>query len=89
MSLYRKKPIAVEACQFTRQNGPELAVWCGGHYDPASVLEREGPTLTIGTLEGPITYHVGWWVIKGAKGEFYAVKPDIFEATYEPAGDTP
>lgn len=25
------------------------------------------------------------WVIRGIKGEFYACKPDIFAATYEPA----
>lgn len=28
---------------------------------------------------------VGDWVIKGVQGEFYPCKPDIFEATYEPA----
>lgn len=27
----------------------------------------------------------GDWVIRGARGEFYPCKPDIFEATYEPA----
>jgi len=25
----------------------------------------------------------GDWVIKGVSGEFYAIKPDIFEKTYE------
>lgn len=27
----------------------------------------------------------GDWVIKGVKGELYPCKPDVFEATYEPA----
>lgn len=27
----------------------------------------------------------GDWIIKGVQGEFYPCKPDIFEATYEPA----
>ena len=27
----------------------------------------------------------GDYVIKGVKGEFYPIKPDIFELTYEPA----
>ncbi len=27
----------------------------------------------------------GDWIIRGIKGEFYPCKPDIFEATYEPA----
>lgn len=26
----------------------------------------------------------GDWIVKGVQGEFYPVKPDIFEATYEP-----
>jgi len=28
---------------------------------------------------------VGDYIIKGVKGELYPCKPDIFEATYEPA----
>jgi len=26
---------------------------------------------------------IGDWIIKGASGEFYPCKPDIFEKTYE------
>jgi len=26
----------------------------------------------------------GDWIVKGIQGEFWAVKPDIFQATYEP-----
>lgn len=29
------------------------------------------------------------WIIKGVKGEFYACKPDIFAATYEPVDAEP
>lgn len=27
----------------------------------------------------------GDWIVKGVQGEFYAIKPGIFAATYEPA----
>jgi len=27
----------------------------------------------------------GDWIIRGVQGEFYPCKPDIFDATYEPA----
>jgi len=37
----------------------------------------------IGTLEGPHIVCPGDWIITGVKGEHYACKPDIFEATYE------
>ena len=44
-----------------------------------------GADLRIETLEGD--HHITWgdWIIRGVKGELYPCKPDIFEATYEPA----
>lgn len=42
-------------------------------------------TLEIRTLEGTMTASEGDWIIRGVKGELYPCKPDIFEATYEPA----
>lgn len=41
--------------------------------------------MLIDTLEGSMTARSGDWVIRGVKGELYPCKPDIFEATYEPA----
>lgn len=43
----------------------------------------------IDTLEGGHTVCPGDWIITGVQGEHYPCKPDIFEATYEPAGATP
>lgn len=42
----------------------------------------------IHTLEGDMRYEPGDWIITGIKGEQYPCKPDIFEATYEPAENT-
>lgn len=39
----------------------------------------------IETLEGRMTVTPGDWIITGVKGEHYPCKPDIFQATYEPA----
>jgi hypothetical protein len=39
----------------------------------------------IDTLEGGHCVCPGDWIITGIKGERYPCKPDIFEATYEPA----
>jgi hypothetical protein len=39
----------------------------------------------IDTLEGGHNVCPGDWVITGVKGERYPCKPDIFEATYDPA----
>jgi hypothetical protein len=48
------------------------------------VIDRDG-ALVIKTLEGNMLADKGDWIIKGVKGEFYLCKPDIFEATYDPA----
>jgi hypothetical protein len=42
----------------------------------------------IDTLEGGHVVCPGDWIITGVKGEHYPCKPDIFEMTYEPAGES-
>ena len=81
--FYRKKPVVIEARQLTPANGPELWEWADSkpYYGPDGQVEG----LTIYTLEGNLKAEFGDWIIKGVKGEFYPCKPDIFEATYEPA----
>lgn len=39
--------------------------------------------MYIETLEGTMTASLGDYIVKGVDGEFYPVKPDIFEQTYE------
>lgn len=77
---WRKKPVVVEAIQFTGDNliRMELFVDCGRYGD-------DDGHFYIQTLEGEMRVDLGDWVIKGVKGEFYPCKPDIFEITYEPA----
>lgn len=38
----------------------------------------------IATLEGNMTASVGDYIVKGLEGEFYPVKPSIFEKKYQP-----
>jgi hypothetical protein len=77
---FRKKPVEIEAIQFTGNNDDEVLAFVGKDaYDPIS----NRPTIVIRTLEGNMTTEVGDWVIRGVKGEHYPCKPDIFEATYE------
>jgi hypothetical protein len=39
--------------------------------------------MLIHTLEGTLAASPGDWIVRGVKGEFYPVKPDIFNETYE------
>ena len=82
MNKYRKKPVVIEAIQWTGQNVEEVEAFFNDGQDDD--LLRGGP-IVIETYEGEATAQVGDWIIKGIKGEFYPCKPDIFEATYEPA----
>lgn len=88
MSLFRKKPIVIEARQFVGERLSEtyeLAAWCDGRLELSPTEDRMAlhPTIEIPTLEGVMVASCGDWIIKGVNGEFYPCKPDIFEKTYE------
>ncbi len=86
MPKFRKKPVVIEAVQFTGSNFFEIAGFLGHGSDVLNNLELKTTDLpVIETLEGKMTASPGDWVIRGVKGEFYPCKPDIFAATYEPA----
>ena len=82
---YRKKPVVVEAVQWTGENHAEMCEF----IDPEvfEIKPKEG--LIIHTLEGDHHASPGDYIIKGVYGEFYPCKPDIFANTYEPAILTP
>ena len=84
---YRKKPVVVEAVQFSGlwEDAPKIIAFTEGKAFERSDLDFKRQYLSIETLEGVMNISPKDWVIKGVKGEFYPCKPDIFEATYEPA----
>lgn len=93
---YRKKPVVVEAIQWTGKNLQELKNFVGDslEYDvmDAAWEVGKGPVIVnvrIQTLEGIHHASVGDFIIKGIRGEFYPCKPDIFAKTYESANLTP
>jgi len=86
MGKYRKKPVVIEAMQFTDETKDQVLnfITCSSH---PSWDDDGNPKLKIQTLEGWHTASIGDFVIKGVKGEFYPCKPDIFEMTYEKVED--
>lgn len=78
---FRKKPVVIEAVQFTLDSVTEAVEFLGRGYD---ALSRDKAQLNIETPEGTMVADLGDWIIKGVNGEFYPCKPDIFEATYDP-----
>lgn len=81
---YRKKPVIIQAMQFTRDTADAVFAWVNQEGATLGWWEdRRHVTLTIPTLEGDMTASEGDYVIRGVQGEFYPCKPDIFEAAYE------
>lgn len=86
---FRKKPVVIEAVQWTGDNLEEVIAFSGLHpsaykwtwEEYVQYVKQHG--LKIFTLEGRMDASIGDWIIKGVNGEFYPCKPDIFEATYE------
>lgn len=85
MGLYRKKPVVIEAFQWTGDADQiDDPVWIVEAIKTGKVIIGQG-ILQIETLEGVMEAKPGDWIIKGVQGEIYPCKPDIFEATYEAA----
>jgi len=87
MAKYRKKPVVIEAMQFTNDTKDAVWAWTANHSDIGADFENGEPVVRIMTPEGEMVARLGDWIIKGIKGEFYPCKPDIFEATYERIDD--
>ncbi len=99
--LFRKKPVVVEAFQMTKERRQDNfdwpswlhKAWLKDWHKPNAVSSEDYPNsdgtdrLIIQTLEGQHTVSWNDWIIQGVADELYPCKPDIFEATYEPAND--
>ena len=93
MALYRKLPVTIEAEEF---EGFDKPITMDGVISQAGVSRYSMETThcskcdkafskhgSVKTLEGNHIVCPGDMIIKGIAGEFYPVKSDIFEATYE------
>lgn len=80
MGKYRKKPVVIEAIQYTGKNAFEIENFA---RPTRTAFAGPGGSAFIETLEGRMEATVGDWIIRGVAGEIYPCKPDIFEQTYE------
>lgn len=92
LHTYRKKPVVIEAWQFTKNNFSEGVPYFIRHAEnkPVTLYSQYAGEVIYGeiqTLEGVMKVSENDYIIKGIKGEFYPCKPDIFEETYEMVED--
>lgn len=79
---YTKLPITIYAVQFNGVNIDIIREFTGGKL---SAFSRKNNKFYINTLEGMMQVEVNDYVVRGIVGEFYTVRQDIFELTYEDA----
>ena len=84
ISTYRKKPLVVEALQWTGFNLNEVIGFCPIIRAETELLVSDRfPELFIRTLAGERHVSLNDFIIKGVRGEFYAWKADVFWQTYD------
>lgn len=87
---YRKTAL-IDAMQWTGENAAEVAVWLTENEAACLVTEAVPGELDIKTLEdgsdgrAKHVASVGDWIAINPAREVYAIKPDVFEDTYEAA----
>lgn len=88
MPQFRKKPVVIEAVQFTEAMlletepvAPGLEIINKRWHPERQEIYHYGAGCK--TLEGFMTATIGDWIIRGIKGEYYPCRDDIFRMTYE------
>lgn len=91
MPKYRKKPVVVEAIQWTGSNLEEIRNFVGSNliedceelFDIKRELQKTLASIAIDTLEEIMTVNYGDYIIKDEHGDFYPCRLDVFKQTYE------
>ena len=89
MSLYRKKPVVIEAFKLGVDHIPDWfmdAVTANKvilHGTSSGFDHVADTNADIHTLEGWHRANYGDYIIRGVKGEIYPCKADIFDMTYD------
>lgn len=89
---FRKKPVTVEAVQFTGNNWAEVYELTDRvAFAPVDDEEdrKDDPEIVAKVYDRLhstwVGVKVGQWIIWGVAGEFYPCDPEVFDATYDPA----
>jgi hypothetical protein len=89
MPKFRKKPVEIEAFQFTTvYSYARIVEWiksCSAtHKVPGDYISFSHGKIYMGTIDGEKIVSFGDWIIKRDLGDFYPCDYRTFEATYDP-----
>jgi hypothetical protein len=85
MVLYRKKPLLVDAIQWTGDNAEEILDFLKGLPHIAYRHSRDVMAITIYTNEGDRRVYKGDFIVKDVDNELYSYNSKIFTRTHEQA----
>lgn len=88
---FRKKPVVVEAVQWTGDNSSDIRKQFGrGNFDVLTEADRancDDPEATAAVFDSThgtwLLVTPGQWIIKGVQAELYPCSDGIFRETYE------
>jgi hypothetical protein len=81
MNKYRKKPVIVEAIQWTGENLFDIE-----NFIPCEDYWLSGKGLNLLTIDGNMFIPVGDYITKNEKGYYTRCRKDTFEKTFEKVG---
>jgi len=92
VQTFRKRPIEIQAVQWTGANEAELRLWCGpSMFGALGESIARDPEITAEVFDKLhctwVGVKTGQWIIRGVKGELYPIAEDVLAETYEQVGD--
>lgn len=83
-----KKTATIDAIEWkpTWESTNEIVEWAASHGVEIELMAGSPvgfSNLRIPTLEGPMFASIGDFIATNGLGDFWAIKPDIMEKTYE------
>lgn len=80
---YRKKPVVIEAIQWTGENFKELAEFLGISEAKAKEMAYVGTELCIPSVKGDMRVIPTDMIIRDSEGNIFPCKKDVFDLEYE------
>ncbi len=85
MARFRKRPVVIEAIQFSRNNWDDVRAFTDNAVDDLKIEKRiNGTAICCLYVDGGFSVLVeGEWIIKDELGGLKPCSADVFEQTYE------
>lgn len=87
INKYKKKPVIIEALQWTGDNIAEVWKFVENAYTNIGIQNKELKIWNV-LEECWVNCPRSHYIIKGIKGEYYPCEPDVFNQTYELVKDS-